>query len=114
MAHDTQSSGSGPPLVHPRAVGLEAVVRDTVKEEIARQGGGNGGGGELEKRVTAIERQLAVIENTMVTTEGLQKELGAIKTELSKVPFETIKWFFAVAGIIAAIVFGVYNVLLKH
>jgi hypothetical protein len=38
----------------------------------------HGGGGELEKRVTG----LGVIEKTMVTAEVLQRELGALRSEI--------------------------------
>ena len=115
-AHSAPGGGGvGPPLTHPKAAGLEAVVASAVSEAFAKHGGGRGGGGngELEKRVVAIEARLGVIEKTMVTGESLQRELGALRTEVSKVPFETIKWFVLAAGTIAAIVFGYFNVFAR-
>ena len=50
----------------------------------------------------------------MVTGETLQKELGTLRSEIQKIPFETIKWLFLLAGTIAAIVFGTYQMFLKH
>jgi hypothetical protein len=43
--------------------------------------GGNGGG-ELEKRVTAVETRVTVIEKTMVTAEVFQRELAAFRDEM--------------------------------
>jgi hypothetical protein len=43
--------------------------------------GGNGGG-ELEKRVTAIDTRVTVIEKTMVTAEVFQRELAAFRDEM--------------------------------
>jgi uncharacterized membrane protein YraQ (UPF0718 family) len=42
----------------------------------------DGGGGELEKRLTGVETRLTVIERTMVTAEVLQRELGALRSEI--------------------------------
>src|SRR5688572_9515153 len=41
-----------------------------------------GSGGELERRVTAVEARLSVIEKTMVTAEVFQRELAAIRDEI--------------------------------
>jgi hypothetical protein len=78
--------------------------------------GGNGGnnGGDLGKRVAAIENRLETIEKTMVTKEILQKELRDLHVEVSKVPFETIKWVLLATGTIAAIIFSAYNIFFKH
>jgi hypothetical protein len=43
---------------------------------------GGSGGGELEKRVTAVETRVAVIEKTMITVEVFQRELGAFRDEM--------------------------------
>ena len=43
---------------------------------------GGGGSGELEKRVAAVELRLGVIEETMVTTEVFQREMGALRDEM--------------------------------
>ena len=40
------------------------------------------GGGELEKRVTAVEGRLGVIEKTMVTAEAFEREMGAVRGEI--------------------------------
>ena len=91
-----------------------------------------GGGGELERRLTGVETRLTVIEKTMVTAEVFQRELGALRSEmhgalgdlckemhaengalrgeLAKIPFETVKWLLAVFGIAAAITTTVYNI----
>ncbi len=59
-----------------------------------------GGGGELEKRLTAVETGLGVVANTMVTAEVLQRELGVARAETSKefaaVRTETSKEFAVV------------------
>ena len=44
--------------------------------------GGNGGG-EIEKRVTAVEARLGVIEKTMVTTEVFKREIGAVRVDIA-------------------------------
>src|SRR5258707_14962151 len=93
--------GSGPPLTHPRAMGLESVVQQAVKDEFARQSGDGGNGGGIEKRLAAVENRIKLIEETMVTKEVLQKELRTLQVEISKVPFETIKWVFGLPGILA-------------
>ena len=41
-----------------------------------------GSGGELERRVTAVEARLSVIEKTMVTAEVFQRELAAFRDEI--------------------------------
>ena len=69
-----------------------------------------GSGGDVQKRLTAVEARLGVIEKTMVTAEVLQREIGAVRVEIAKVPFETIKWLLAVSGIAAAIATTVYNI----
>lgn len=102
-------SGAGPPLTHPKAAGLEAVVASAVQEALTRYGGGNGGGG-WEKQMALIESRLGVIEKTMVTGETLQKELGNVRTEVGKVPFETFKWLLVLAGIAAAVATAIYNI----
>ena len=43
---------------------------------------GGSGGGELEKRVTAVEARVGGIEKTMVTTEVFQRELGTVRGEI--------------------------------
>ena len=88
---------------------------------------GGSGGGELGQRVAAVESRLSVIEKTMVTTEAFQhemgavrgeigglrddmhKDLGAVRVEIAKIPFELVKWLVALAGIAAAIATTVYN-----
>jgi hypothetical protein len=92
---------------------------------------GGGGGGELEKRMTAVEARLGVIEKTMVTTEAFQREFGAVRDELhmglaalrrevsrelgnvrveiEKIPFELVKWLIALFGIATAIATAIYN-----
>jgi hypothetical protein len=37
---------------------------------------------------------------------AVHAELAALRTEMARIPFETIKWFFTLSGIIAAICFG--------
>ena len=53
----------------------------TNNEALPPKPGGNGGG-ELEKRMTAVEARLGVIEKTMVTAEVFQRELGAVRGEI--------------------------------
>jgi len=43
---------------------------------------GASGGGKLEKRITAVEGRLGVIEKTMVTAEVFERELGAVRGEI--------------------------------
>lgn len=121
MEPSSQRPGSGtgvggPPLTHPRATGLEAAVAAAVNEAMARHGGGGGGGngGDFGKRIAAVESRLETIEKTMVTKEVLQQELRSLHVEISKVPFETIKWVLLATGTIAAIIFGIYNIFMKH
>ena len=40
---------------------------------------GGSGGGELEKRVTAVETRVTVIEKTMVTADVFQREFAAFR-----------------------------------
>jgi hypothetical protein len=112
----TIGGGSGPPLTHPKAAGLEAAVAHAVQEAMSRYGGGNGGGngGDIGKRVLAIEVRLETIERTMVTKEVLQQELRLLHVEIVKIPFETIKWVLLAAGTIAAIIYGAYSLFIKH
>ena len=48
----------------------------------------HGSGGELEKRVTAVEGRLGVIEKTMVTAEVFERELGALRGEVGSLRHE--------------------------
>ena len=92
---------------------------------------GGGSGGELDKRLTGVETRLTLIEKTMVTAEVLQRELGALRSEIhagfgelrkemhaesvavrgeiARMPFELVKWLLAASGIAAAIATAVYN-----
>ncbi|HSC16468.1 MAG TPA: hypothetical protein VLI71_15185 [Gammaproteobacteria bacterium] len=57
---------------------------------------GSSGGGELEKRMTAVEGRLGAIEKTMVTTEVFERELGAVRGEIGAVRDEMHTEFGAV------------------
>jgi hypothetical protein len=41
--------------------------------------------------------------------QEMQKELGAVRVEIAKIPFELVKWLIALSGIAAAIATTIYN-----
>jgi hypothetical protein len=123
----------------PLAVSLVAIVRIATMAMNSETPKAAGSGGELEKRVTAVETGLGVIAKTMVTAEVLQRELGiarvetskefaavrdemnresralraeigVLRVEVAKVPLETVKWLLAVLGIAAAVATSIYNI----
>jgi hypothetical protein len=97
---------------------------------------GGSGGGELEKRVTAVEARLGVLEKAM-TAEIPQREPGALRraiggsradlliepgalrgdmreivalhVEIAKVPFRAATWVLAVISIGSAIATTIYH-----
>ena len=51
-----------------------------MNSDVSKHGGS--GGGELEKRVAAVEGRLGVIEKTMVTAESFERQIGAVRGEI--------------------------------
>jgi len=101
---------SGTPTRHPRAEGLENTVSSAVKAELDQRGvtGGSGGGGrdDVDIRLKSLETDVAIIKNTMVTKDVFEERAGKIEIEVSKVPFETIKWLVGTIIALGIVVFA--------
>jgi hypothetical protein len=61
-------------------VGIAKLFVMAMNSETPKHGGS--GGGELTERVAGVEGRLGVIEKTMVTGEGFQRELGGVRGEI--------------------------------
>lgn len=130
LAADTH--GRGTPEMLPRSQGLEQAVRQGVRDELDRRGGGGGGTGDLERRVGNLEtdvraikenvhgiaKEVAVIGSNYVTksdlaalTNEIHKIHADLGKEIHKTQADLIKWvvgtLIAGMGVSAAIVFGV-------
>lgn len=60
------------PSSHPSSEGLQSAIRDGVQSELDKRGVGGGGGGN--DRLAKLERDVSVIQSTMVTREALHIE----------------------------------------
>jgi protoporphyrinogen oxidase len=54
--------------------------------------------GGLEQRVAAVEDRLAAVEKIELTAE-----FNALRVEIAKIPFETVKGLAVILGFVAAI-----------
>ena len=102
------------PKSHPKGNGLEGAIRDGVQSELDRRGMGNGGG---DDRLARLEREVAVIKETMATQKHLdaevaklQRDSADIKVELARMPFKIVTWLLTAIGAISGIIFTVYRI----
>lgn len=98
------------PSSHPSSEGLGNAIRAGVQDELERLGIGGGGGGGGD-RLSALEREVAVIKETMVKKEDLQKELGLVRLEVSKISDSVITKLFILITIMGVIVGGVFALI---
>jgi hypothetical protein len=86
---DSAATGSGEPMSHP---GTEAWIDRRVDERLDKRGVGGGGGGD---RIAELERQVTLIQGTMVT-----------KHELSDAKMDLTRWMIGTMIAVAAAAFG--------
>ena len=87
---------------------MQHAARTAVQDELDRRGVGGGGG---DDRLTILEREVAVIKETMVKKEDLQKELGLVRLEVSKVSDTVITKLLILITIIGGIVGGMFALI---
>ncbi|NOQ63506.1 MAG: hypothetical protein GQ582_03225 [Methyloprofundus sp.] len=111
-------SSTGPnrpttPRIHPNSNGLEGAVASAVNAELEKRGfnGGGGSGDDTDARLRSLETDMAIVKEAMVTKELFARETGEIKTEISKVPFETFKWLLATTVAITLLIVAVIKLL---
>lgn len=85
MENNTGPSQPTTPITHPSSNGLENAVSSAVDKEFKKRGFNNGGGGDdTSSRLRILERDMAVIKETMVTKEFFIKEMSNINTDIFK------------------------------
>jgi len=101
------------PSIHPSFKGLENAISSGVDAEFEKRGfnGGGGSGDDTDARLRSLETDMAIVKEAMVTKEIFAREMGDIKTEVSKVPFETFKWLLATAVAITLLIVAVIKLL---
>lgn len=99
---ESSRPSQGTPRTHPAADGLQQAIKTGVQEELDRRGIGGGGGGGGD-RLAAIERDLAVLKQTVVTRDVLERELGSLRLELQRAPLTLVKWLGGLVGVLASI-----------
>jgi len=120
-------------MTNRRSSRLERAISRAVRLEFARRSNWNLEVEMPTRPMELTESTIATLEKRFPTRETLHKELGTVKSELreeigalrsemhteigllrvemAKIPLETIKWFFAFSGIVAAIVFGAIHLM---
>lgn len=81
-----------------------------MQEELDRRGIGGSGGGGGGDRLAKIEKDVAVLRETVVTRDVLERELGALRLELQKAPLTLVKWLAGLVGVIAGVASIAYAV----
>lgn len=109
-------AGNTKPQTHPNSVGLDNAIRDGVQAELDRRGvGGGGGGGD---RLAILEREVAIIKETMVkqkdfdaSNSKINQDSADIKLELARLPLKLIGWMVPIVAAIVTIVFTIYRMV---
>jgi hypothetical protein len=96
-----KGGGAGPPITHPKAMGLEAVVREVVRDELAgrNHGGGNGGNGgngddTIGHRIVSLEKSV----------EHIDGQITDIKADIRELRSESTRQFYAGIAAIVCLV----------
>jgi len=97
---------AGTPSKHPRSDDLQDAIASGVNAELDRRGISGGGGGDdgIEARLKALETDVAIIKSAVVTKDVFEERAGKIEKEISRVPFDTIKWLVATIIALASLV----------
>lgn len=98
-------SSPGTPAVHPRATGLESVVRDAVRDELSNRshGGGNGNGSGIDARIAKLEADVSHI----------QTDISEIKTDLRAAKKEQVNDFRMLFGALIFVALGLATLMAK-
>ncbi len=107
MSSQETLSNPAAPSDHPH---LE-WMKDEIASEVKRQGS-NGGGGmsELEKRVGAIEVDIAVIKSNYAT----KTDISDLRAELSKELHTQTRWIIATIVTVVGLLFAAQKLFPPH
>jgi hypothetical protein len=108
-------AGPSNPKTHPASNGLDAAIRDGVRTELDSRGVGGGGGGN--DRLATLEREVAIIKETMVKQKDFDAEMSKvhrdaseIKLELARMPMKIVGWLVTALAALSGIIFTVYRI----
>ncbi|KAF3978604.1 MAG: hypothetical protein HFP77_01065 [Methylococcales symbiont of Iophon sp. n. MRB-2018] len=109
-----KSNAMGPnqpttPSKLPSSKGLENAILAGIDAEFEKRE--FNGGGDTDARLRVLETDMAIVKEAMVTKEIFAREMGDIKTEVSKVPFETFKWLLGTAVAITFLILAIIKLI---